>query len=467
MNDRCSVAGDQYGKQNSAYGLLRHKIAPRFYIMMTVYHNAGFAEKVQLFSDEFLKCCIYICETEATRQTFTKRLYAKMVSSSKLLEDFLDFHGAKNNSKWYYYREIVSSVRNLSEASYSQKHISKRLPVYDLAKTEGFDGGGHATHKFLVSSLRKIARNALDTARHLQIDLPEDRFTWDDFPGISTQTPLEFDIDDENLEEEKKTIVKITTEFLGVAKDFETLGFYEPYSIDEIRDIVPSSFNEQEARRFEMLVHSLQSSFDTYVNRSGHRFRDSKFQRLRGYISVVLHLLELTRRLLHYYERHLYEVGYKNIYKRVRDELARAVSPEDVLDRIVNYGLYYIWYFLVQGQDLAQELLNESIERGSIVVGVPQKLGFHSRPCMLVAKIVQHYGGHVELCVDSDRFDASSVLDIQWAGGKIQKEGIKEVAFKGDMRALKDIQVLASVNYGEDSMGKGIPLPKELFYLKY
>ena len=433
---------------------------------MAVQHKVDFAEKVQIFSEEFLDCCIYVCETESTRETFTKRLYAKMVSSSKLLEDFLDFHGAKNNSNWYYYRELVSTVRNLSEASYSQKHISKRLPLYDLAKTEGFEEGGYATHKFLVNSLRKISGNALEAARRLHINLPEGRLLWDDFPGITTQTPLEFDIDDQNLEEEKKNIVKITTEFLRVAKEFETLGFYEPYSIDQINAIVPSSFNEQEARRFEMDVHSLQSSFDTYVNRSGLRFRDIKLKRLRGYISVLLHLLELTRRLLHYYERHLHEVGYKNIYKKVRDELAKVVMPEDILDRIVNYGLYYIWYFLVQGQDLAQEVLNENMEQGSIVVGIPQELGFHSRPCMLVAKIVQHYGGQVELWVDSDRFDASSVLDIQWAGGKIQKEGIKEVSFKGDVRALKDIRVLASVNYGEDSMGKGIPLPKELFYLK-
>ena len=431
-----------------------------------VQYKADFAEKAQVFSEEFLKCCIYICETESARETFTKRLYAKMVSSSKLLEDFLDLHGAKNNSNWYYYRELVSSVRNLSEASYSQKHIFKRLPLYDLAETEGFEEGGYATHRFLTNSLRGISRNAIKAAKRLHINLPEDRFLWDDFPGIAAQSFLEPDIDDQNLEEEKKNIVKITTDFLRVAKEFETLGFYEPYSLAQIKVIVPSSFNEQESRRFEMVVHSLQSSFDTYVNRSGLQFRDIKLKRLRGYISVVLHLLELTRRLLHYYERHLHGVGYKNIYKKVRDELAKAVRPEDILDRIVNYGLYYIWYFLVQGQDLAQEVLNENMEQGSIVVGIPQKLGFHSRPCMLVAKIVQYYGGHVELWVDSDRFDASSVLDIQWAGGKIQKEGIKEVAFKGDVRALRDIQVLAGVNYGEDSMGKGIPLPKELSYLK-
>ena len=72
----------------------------------------------------------------------------------------------------------------------------------------------------------------------------------------------------------------------------------------------------------------------------------------------------------------------------------------------------------------------------------------------------------IEMVVNQDRFDASSVLDIQWAGGKIQKENVEAVAFEGDARALSDIEVLASVNYGEDTMGKGVPLPKELKYLK-
>jgi hypothetical protein len=84
----------------------------------------------------------------------------------------------------------------------------------------------------------------------------------------------------------------------------------------------------------------------------------------------------------------------------------------------------------------------------------------------MVAKVVQHYGGEVEMIVGDSRFDASSVLDIQWAGGKIQKENIKKVTFVGDIRALSDLEVLADVNYGEDSMGKGVPLPKELEYLR-
>jgi phosphotransferase system HPr-like phosphotransfer protein len=115
---------------------------------------------------------------------------------------------------------------------------------------------------------------------------------------------------------------------------------------------------------------------------------------------------------------------------------------------------------------VAREILKENVEKGSVRAPVPRDLGFHCRPSLLVAKVVQRYGGQVELVVGDHRFDASSVLDIQWAGGMIQKEGINEVVFEGDVRALKDIEVLADVNYGEDRMGKGIPLPKSLKYLR-
>jgi phosphotransferase system HPr-like phosphotransfer protein len=171
-------------------------------------------------------------------------------------------------------------------------------------------------------------------------------------------------------------------------------------------------------------------------------------------------------RLLHFYERHLHEAGYKDIYKQVQEKLSQIIDPRQLLDHTVNYALFYACHYLSAGKDVAREILNENVERGQIKVGIPVKLGFHSRPSLLVAKVVQHYGGPVQLVVGEDRFDASSVLDIQWAGGKIQKENITEVIFEGDLRALNDIKILAGVNYGEDTMGKGVPLPKELKYLR-
>ena len=430
------------------------------------YCDISFIEKIRIFSYDYFKCCLYITGVDKSRHAFTKKLYSKLVSDSQLLEDFLDYHGAKNNNEWYYYRELAAAVRHLSIASYSQKHISNRLSFYDLGDTAEFENDGRSTMKFLTQSLMALAPAIIEEATRLQIPMPQQGFEHEDFPGITTGEILDYDIDDVDKDLQKENIVKIANEFLSIADNFDQLGFFEPYEMEEIMTIVPDKVNEVEIRRFEMLVHNLQSSFDTYVIHGGYRFGNRKLKQLRGFFSCVFHLLQITGRLLHFYERHLIKAGYKNIYNQVQQRLAKLVNPEALLDRTINYGLYYICNYLNTGKDLARQILNDNIERSSIKVGIPVKLGFHSRPSLLVAKIVQHYGGQVELCVGTSRFDASSVLDIQWAGGKISKEGIMEVVFEGDTRALSDIEILAGVNYGEDTMGKGVPLPKELGYLK-
>ena len=425
-----------------------------------------FAEKVRIFSNDYLKCCIYISGVDQFKGVFTQKLYSTLVSTSMLLEDFLDFHGAKNNQNWYFYRELTAAIRHLSLAANFQKHISNRTVFYDLADVRDFPKQGETTLVFLNSALMKMAPVILKEAQRLKIQMPQSQYSSADFPGVVTNQMLDYDIDDKDKDQQKKNIVKISSEFLNIAKSFDQLKFYDPYPYKEILALVPNKLNEVEIRRYEMLVHNLQSSFDTYVIHGGFRFGNRELKQLRGNFSVVLHLLQMVGRLLHFYERHLHEAGYKTIYKKVQTRLSKLVNPKTLLDRTINYGLFYACHFLTNGIELAQKILNENIERSSIKVGVPVKLGFHSRPCLLVAKVVQQYGGQVELCVGSDRFDASSVLDLQWAGGKIQKEKLEQVIFEGDVRTLKDIEILAGVNYGEDSMGKGVALPKELSYLK-
>ena len=425
----------------------------------------AFDKKVRIFSHDYLKCCLYIKGMNDPSREFTKKLYSKLISSSMMLEDFLDYHGAKNNKNWYYYRELSAAVRHLSLAANFQKPLSNRLLFYDLSNYSDFQEDGEVTLEFLTQTLAKMAPVILEEARLHNIQIPKDQFKNDDFPSITTNDLLRYDIDDQDKDLQKKHIVKIASEFLNITKDFDQLKFYEPYQYEDILSLVPDKVDEVEIRRYEMLLHSLQSSFDTYVIHGGFRYGNRKLKQLRGSFSVVFHLLQMVGRLLHFYERHLHEAGYKNTYKIIQDRLASLINPATLLDRTINYGLFYACHFLTNGQELAREILNENIERGKIKVNVPQKLGFHARPSLLVAKIVQHYGGQVELCIGDDRFDASSVLDIQWAGGKIQKENLPEVVFEGDARTLKDIEILAGVNYGEDTMGKGVPLPAELKYL--
>jgi len=104
--------------------------------------DISFSEKVRLFSHDYLKCCAYLNSRNHRLHEFTKKLYKELISTSQVLEDFLDFHGAKNNVDWYFYRELSAAVRHLSLGAYCQKHILNRLIFYDLSDSQEFREDG-------------------------------------------------------------------------------------------------------------------------------------------------------------------------------------------------------------------------------------------------------------------------------------------------------------------------------------
>lgn len=430
--------------------------------------DISFKEKANIFSFEFLKCILFVVELDDDDYIFTKKLYSKLITTSRILEDFLDFHGAKKNKEWVFYRELSATIRHLSSACYSQRHILNRFKFYtfeenrhETFKLEAFD-----TLKILQQAIKLAAPVILEEARRLKINVPTTGYNLSYFPGISSTQQLDHNIDDFNArDQQRQNLTLIASEFLEVVKDFDQFAFYERYDLKKINELVPEKINEVIIRRYEMLIHNIQSSFDSYVVNTKSSSENKKLDQLRSHFSIVFHILQVMGSLLHLYERHLYDIGFKDEYKKVSESLSDLIDPDVLLDRSVNFCLFYAWKFLSSGKALASIVLNENMETSSLKVGIPKDRGFHSRPSLLVAKIVQHYGGEVKMLVNNDVFDAASVLDIQWAGGKIKKEEIETVEFKGDLRALNDLKILASVNYGEDHMGKGIPLPKELSYL--
>ena len=143
MNDRYPIGGNPDRVQNSAYELLRPfcLIGDKMQEIKNqeIFCDFSFAQKVQIFSEDYLKCSSFLTKTDDPKNTFTKKLYSKLISSSMLLEDFLDFHGAKNNKNWYFYRELAATVRHLSLGANFQKHISNRLDFYDLIDIGEFE----------------------------------------------------------------------------------------------------------------------------------------------------------------------------------------------------------------------------------------------------------------------------------------------------------------------------------------
>ncbi len=242
-----------------------------------------FKERVKFYSYDYLKCCQYLVDTETGPETYTKRLYSKVISSSHLLEDLLDVHGAKNNRTWYFYRELSATMRHVARAAYSQIHISNRMPFYGLGDTPEFDQKGRQVQRFLNSSLRRLAPVILTEAQKLQIPIPDKRFRPYHFPRVSTAHTLDSDIDDAELDQKTDSVVRIATEFINIVRSFEDIVFYDPLSRDEICRMVPNIINEVEVRRWEMVVHNLQSEFDSYVIHGGFGPGHWKLKMLRGF----------------------------------------------------------------------------------------------------------------------------------------------------------------------------------------
>ncbi|MBL0716415.1 MAG: HPr family phosphocarrier protein, partial [Desulfosarcina sp.] len=151
---------------------------------MTYNHlnDISFTEKAKIFSEEYLKCCVYISTFDISKFVFTERLYFKFIGASQILEDFLDYHGARNNEKWYFYRELTAAVRHLSRGSYYQKHISNRLEFYDLKDIEVFRKEGYITLDFLTQTLIELAPVIIAEAGKLNIPIPETIFNPAVFP---------------------------------------------------------------------------------------------------------------------------------------------------------------------------------------------------------------------------------------------------------------------------------------------
>ena len=54
--------------------------------MNDLHCEISFAEKVRIFSLDYLKCCIYISKRQTPNYVFTKKLYSKLIGTSQVLK---------------------------------------------------------------------------------------------------------------------------------------------------------------------------------------------------------------------------------------------------------------------------------------------------------------------------------------------------------------------------------------------
>ncbi len=375
------------------------------------------------------------------RLKYSKRFYEHISSQAELAETLLDSCGAKENRAWFFLREIVAAIRSVSKVSYVLRYLELRASSYDILDEDisEFEVITSDVRKMFDGMLQKAFFHFEHEARELGLEIPQVGLEAEDFPSFCSPGQLYADMWVENSSREDVAIVKIATSYLEIAEEYTALGYSRIFSPQELIEMVPEHINEERLRTFEAEVHNLQSVYDTYIGYSHMEANDPRLVKLRGCVSIALHLLEIATQLVHFHERHERNSRHIEIYQRLQE----VTGTYQILDAMGNYALFFCTKFLQKGKELSEEAVMDYAQITSKRIPIPIYRGFHVRPSTYIAKIARHYGAEVQMHLGDEVYDASCVFDLFRANEKINMEKRRTIA-----KQLVSAQHIAAMSTG-------------------
>jgi hypothetical protein len=340
------------------------------------------------------------------RVQLTRPLLADLMSQSMQIEELLDAYGARNNERWQRFRAPVAAIKRFSRVKYQFLHLRQSMPTYRLESSEDFGEINRRAMAIIRGILIRASAVLMDQARRLGFPEPAmlDTSIYAEMlpPGRLPNNRARRRVDSA-----AEIVARLTTAYLNLAAQADMLHAPRPEDPQKYPKLIPEPIGEESLRDLQHRFHNLQSLYDTWVSETETECLDRDLPILRGYVSIVFHLLEAATDLVHYYERHV--IGPGAIACPTENPMT---TPEELLDLVMNCVLAPSSAFLGFGQDLCRAMLKRYAEIISIDVPIPRYRGFHVRPSTLVAKIVTHYGSDVRMELDDESFDAASPLEI-------------------------------------------------------
>ncbi|MGN0867641.1 MAG: hypothetical protein ACI4SG_08220 [Oligosphaeraceae bacterium] len=496
-----------------------------------------------------LSHCVHFVGEGAEKFCLTRPLLSFLLAESSQLEELLDAYGARSNETWHALRMHVAMIKNFSTAGYDLLHLQHTIHSYDFQghyprMEEDTISAVAYVSNFLFCSLKQVMNDAMA----LGWPPPEELLGYD-YSEVLPAGMLPKDRIMGSREDAEHLVIHLATSFLNNTEDAKFLANAAKCQPPQWRGLDFDQLSEASIRSLEERFHTLQSLYDTYISYSNIEGNDTSLRRLRGHISVVLHLLRVATVFIHFYERHIKIQGdslfcHKNC----------VLKSNWYLNLLTHYLCHYSYQFLAGARGLCQSMLRQYAVVESREIPIPPYFGFHVRPATLISSIVRHYGSPVALILDKE-YDASLPMNLflanEWIN-QLKRQFISDelsrmnetiaalqrrldtgettpanaalelirqmananllrvlvypldlepivksstaptlqelmqsviatlhaqrkinilfdckVTFRGDVRVLQDIQVLAENGYGENETGANIPLPRELSYLSH
>lgn len=496
----------------------------------------SFADSVEVLCTEIYSLCKF-ADLNKNRDEFPCRNFLRnLYSQSTRIEEMLDIYGARRNSEWFQFRELIAAQKLFSYVCYNILHVHKAAPAYKLmdikdnlaADTRQCIEVLKNTILNLCSEILKLGPGDKDNIDINIMNCSEDRLT----EVLNPDKKLK------EISDPAKTAIYLATKVLNYSEDTEVLDILRERTKSNFAECMSFNVSEEKLRIVESRFHNLQAKYDTYISETDLETSDKNLPFLRSHVSIIFHLLESATGISHFYERHIMN-PYQGTGFPFNDQL--------ILDLLFAYLLHYANLYLSGTREICRKIIRSYSETKEITLNIPKYRGFHVRPSTLIAKIAAHFGSPLSMVLDGNEYDASQPLELfranedinackrrflgekaekmkrfnkaiprkkaceeltgmlfdmsrkktiilydhsidcsevdypaddtlgsafmsvckhYLATGKLDINSDIKVIFKGDSRAISDLENLAGHGYGEDIHGNNIMLPQELSYLR-
>jgi len=359
------------------------------------------------------------------------------------IETFLDDYGASHNKKFFYFRELIGSIRWINIAIFQGLHILARMKSYNLDIDE------QVKDRF-INDLKKIITLYLTTLKNLAVILQEEALKI----GLKKQKTREKygkkkmlieiqkkilppDIEEDTGKEKEEQAISIMIKFLGSAERFNTF-VCSMKSEEEI--------TEEIMEKYRSIFHQIESLYDTFLKNTDIEYKYQELKNIRSYVALSLHLLEMGKALAHFYERHSDKVRRYSTSTRISNLVSNLTIKETLREFILNYSIY----FLLAGKSTSVRIFKKMGMDADEFIYSTKKLilysyrieDFHIRPVMPVTQIAGKYKLDTYLYYNRNRYDLKSPVEMAIAIPDI-REGLSkenvEIMIQGPRKSVNEI----------------------------
>lgn len=399
-----------------------------------------FVPKLKEITANFFEIVRYFVEH---KDTCSKEFFVTFTKESDKIESFLDDHGAANNRTFFYFRELIAAIRWFTQAIFQNLHIISRYDSYGLNlpsdEEKDFLDRLRKNLFFLLDTLTIFGCEVIAEGESLEICAKNNEVSADvvnfEIP-YRKMLPSDIELAQQDIGDRDR-LIGFLLKFLDIGQDLEM--FSNPKDMETI-------ITEETLENFRSGYHRLQSTYDTYIGNTDIARRLTILDSLRGHISVNLHLLEMARSLIHFYERHT-----ERLTKISENKPGlRKIHFHDIKKCVKSFILPFVFSFAKSGKILAEEIFKNLgtdpdeyvLESIAFVISPYRIEDFHLRPVMPVTQIAAKYSANIDLYFNRKRYDLKSPLEMAMAIPDIRERLATESAriiVRGPRKAAREI----------------------------